>query len=266
MNILEKITEYKKQDIEIQKKNLTISNLKELISELPPAVSFERKFQECIVRGQIALIAEIKKASPSKGLIREDFKPLEIAKIYESCNASAISVLTEEHFFLGSLEYLKQVKANVSVPVLRKDFIIDEYQIYESRAYGADIILLISSVLSKNQLKEFNDIASTLGLSSIVETHSKEDFEFYLENNTRFIGINNRDLTTFKTDVNHTIGLIKDKHLCRSFIISESGISTFADVSKLSNAGVSGILIGEHFMKQSNIKNAVNHLMGKVKI
>lgn len=265
MNILEKITAYKKQEIEFQEKILTINNLKDLILELPPTISFERKIQECIVRGQIALIAEIKKASPSKGIIRKDFNPVEIAKIYESCNVNAVSVLTDEHFFQGSLEYLKLVKANVSVPVLRKDFIIDEYQIYQSRLYGADIILLISSILSRNQLKEFKELATTLDMTCIVETHSKEDFEFYFENKTRFIGINNRDLTTFKTDVNHTIELIKDKHLCKNYIISESGISTFADVSKLSNAGVSAILVGEHFMSHNNIEYSVNHLMGRIK-
>ncbi|MGD9580296.1 MAG: indole-3-glycerol phosphate synthase TrpC [Vampirovibrionia bacterium] len=259
-NILEKITTYKKELVEKQKKELPVEAIKDAIANFAPTVSIKRKFQEAIVQGRMALIAEVKKASPSKGLIREDFNPVEIAKIYASSNASAISVLTDERFFQGSLEYLKDVVSNVKLPVLRKDFIIDPYQIYQSRYYGADWILLISSILTKEQLLEYHDIAESIGLSCLVETHSEEEFDYHLERKTPIIGINNRDLKTFVTDINHTLKLVKDKELCKSFIISESGIDNYNDIMKLSNANISGVLVGERFMREQDIALAIKKL------
>lgn len=263
-NILDKITAYKRDEVAIQKNELPIEKIKEAISNFAPTVSIKRKFQEAIVQGRIALIAEIKKASPSKGLIREDFNPVEIAKIYEQCNASAISVLTDEKFFQGSSAYLIDVVSNVKLPVLRKDFIIDPYQIYQSRFWGADCILLISSILSKSELLEYHEIAEGLGLSCLVETHSEEDFDYYLDRKTPIIGINNRDLRTFKTDIDHTLRLVKDKELCKSFIVSESGINTYSDIIKLSNANVAAILVGERLMREDDISLAIKQLFQPV--
>ncbi|MEW5820257.1 MAG: indole-3-glycerol phosphate synthase TrpC [Cyanobacteriota bacterium] len=259
-NILDRIVAYKKDEVELQKKNLPINIIKEGLESVSPPLSIEKKFQEAIVRGKIALIGEVKKASPSKGLIRKDFNPVDIAILYQESGASAISVLTDEHFFQGSLDYLRDVTSVVNIPVLRKDFIIDPYQIYQSRYYGADLILLISSILSKLQILEYQEIASSLGMSSLIETHSQEDFDYFLEKEIRFIGINNRDLNTFDTDINHTLMLVKNKHLCKSFIISESGINCFEHIAKLSNAGISGVLIGEYFMRQDNISLSINKM------
>lgn len=262
-DILTRIIEYKREEVEKQKHDLPIERLKEAVAGMSETLSLVRKFHEAIVRGQMALIAEIKKASPSKGLIREDFDPVEIAKIYQKCEASAISVLTDEKFFQGSLAYLDQVVRTVKIPVLRKDFIIDEYQIYQSRYFGADVILLISSVLSKQQLSDYQNIAHNLGLECLVETHSEEDFDFHLENKTPIIGINNRNLKTFETDINHTISLLKDKKTCKSFVVSESGIYTFKDILALSNAGVTAVLVGECFMREYDISMAVKKLFAK---
>lgn len=261
-NILEEIIINKRAEVEEQKRFLSLEQIKEKLPQIIPSINFEKALQECIVRGRVALIAEIKKASPSKGVIRPDFNPVEIATIYESCGAAAISVLTDEKYFQGSLEYLRQVVSNVHIPVLRKDFIIDPYQIYQSRYYGADVILLISEILTRQEFKEFYELSSSLGMSCLVETHTEEEFDYHLNNNTRIIGINNRDLKTFKTDLNHTIKLLEHKHPCKSFIISESGISSFEDILKLSNAGVTGILVGEYFMRENNISQAIKKLMG----
>jgi len=261
-DILEKIVALKKRELVEQKKQLPIEEIKDNLNRSRSPLSFERKLQEAIVIGKMALIAEIKKASPSKGLIREDFDPVEIAAIYENCGASAISVLTDEHFFQGRLEYLQQVVNTVKLPVLRKDFIIDPYQIYQSRYFGADMILLISSILTYSELKEFYSIAGSLGMQCLIETHTKEDFLFHIENQTRIIGINNRNLKTFKTDINHTKELIKGVKICKSFVISESGISTFEDLLMLSNWDVSGVLIGESFMREKDISAAVKRIMG----
>lgn len=259
-NILDRITDYKKEEVAKQKDNLPIEKIMDAIADLAPTISIKRKFQEAIVQGRMALIAEVKRASPSKGLIRLDFNPVEIARIYEECNASAISVLTDDKFFQGSLAFLADVVSNVKLPVLRKDFIIDPYQIYQSRYYGADCILLIASILSKTQLLEFHDIAESLGLSCLVETHSVEEFDYHLERKTPIIGINNRDLKTFKTDVSHTLNLVKDKELCKSFIVSESGINTYSDIVKLSNANITAILVGERFMREEDISLAIKQL------
>lgn len=258
--ILQKIINTKKEEIAFQKNELSLSKLKDTLSNIKPALSFENKIKEAIVQGRMALIAEIKKASPSKGIIRENFNPVEIAQIYQFSGADAISVLTDEQYFKGSLNYLKQVSENTSVPVLRKDFIIDPYQVYQARYYGADFILLISSILSEDQFIELEAIATSLGMNCLVETHTEEEFNYHYTRKTPVIGINNRNLSTFQTDIDHTINLLKDKKSCASHIISESGISNFSHILKLSNAGISGILVGETFMKEDNIAMAIKKL------
>lgn len=259
-SILQQIVDTKKEEIRLQKQQLSLTKIKDSLQGMKPALNFEDKIKEAIVQGRMALIAEVKKASPSKGLIRPDFDPKRIAKIYQQSGASAISVLTDEQYFQGSLDYLKQVSEVVSIPVLRKDFIIDPYQVYQARYYGADFILLIQSILSESQFSELEDLAKTLGMHCLVETHRKEEFAFHQERKTPIIGINNRDLNTFKTDIEHTINLLKDKKSCVSHVISESGISKFTDILKLSNAGVAGILVGETFMREDDIAGAIQKM------
>jgi indole-3-glycerol phosphate synthase len=260
-NILDEIVEYKKEELAYQQKERPLSELKESIADLEPPRNIIRKFQEAIVTGKLALIAEVKKASPSKGIIRKDFNPIKIALAYEQAGAAAISVLTDEKFFQGSLHYLNQIKSVVKLPILRKDFIIDPYQVYQARYYGADFILLIHSILSPEKFNFLENLAHSLGMEVLVETHTEEEFAYHLKRKTKIIGINNRDLRTFQTDINHTLNLIKDKEVCKSFIISESGINSFEDILKLSNSNITGVLVGESLMRNDDIITAVKDLM-----
>ncbi len=212
-------------------------------------------------KGQLFVISEIKKASPSKGIIREDFDPVEIAKIYESSGASAISVLTDEKYFKGKLSYLQRVSQEVILPLLRKDFIIDTYQILEAYYCGASAILLIVSALTSSQIKKYIGFANRLGLKALIEVHNEEELNTALEANGEIIGINNRDLKTFHTDLKQTEALIpmipKDK-----IVISESGIHKPEDIEYLKSLGVDGVLIGEAFMRKPDIASQVRWLLG----
>ena len=261
MTILDTILEYKKFEVENRKKICSFNELKNKCKNLPENKSLLNALKLAKINKKIALIAEVKKASPSKGIIKADFNPSEIAKIYQKAGATAISVLTEEKFFLGSIEYLKEIKKIVDIPVLRKDFIIDEYQIYETRETGADIILLIASALEKTQLKDFYILSKDLGLDILLEVHNKEEFDFALEINADIIGINNRNLKTFEVNLNTTIDLIKDIKLNNSCIISESGINTNKDVRLLQSYGADGILVGESLIKSVNIEKSVRDLI-----
>lgn len=211
-------------------------------------------------RPSIALIAEIKKASPSKGLIRADFDPVEIAETYEAAGASAISVLTDEKYFQGRLEYLKAVHDAVNLPLLRKDFIVDEYQVHEARAACADAILLIVAALQKDELAKLMFLASDLGMSSLVEVHTADELETALEVGAKIIGINNRDLRTFEVKLETTLDLaprIPDDRV----LVSESGIRTRADVERLMSAGVDAILVGEALMREQDPGAKVRELL-----
>jgi indole-3-glycerol phosphate synthase len=206
------------------------------------------------------LIAEVKKASPSKGVIKEDFDPVKIAVEYEKSGASCLSVLTDTEFFQGSLEYLKEIRKHVSLPLLRKDFILDKKQIIESVENGADAILLIAACLSKEKLKTLHEFANECGLECLVEVHSKEEIEnVYEVCNPAMLGINNRDLKTFRTSIDHTFSLLpyiqKD-----TVVISESGIKTTDDVARLAENGIDGMLIGETLMRAENIKVKIREL------
>jgi indole-3-glycerol phosphate synthase len=209
----------------------------------------------------VNLIAEIKKASPSKGVIRKDFDPGKIAATYQACGAQAISVLTDEKFFQGKLEYIKAVKECSSLPVLRKDFIIDEYQIYESLVAGADAILLICNILTQDELNKFHLLAILLGLDVLVETHDEEDMEKAINSGASTIGINNRDLDTFKVDITATERLAKLVPSHRT-IVSESGIKTCEDIMFLKSLGVNAVLIGEAFMEAPDIGAKVQEILG----
>ncbi|MBM7553756.1 indole-3-glycerol phosphate synthase TrpC [Thalassobacillus pellis] len=210
------------------------------------------------------LIAEVKKASPSKGIIRDDFNPVVIANAYEKAGAAAISVLTDQHFFQGHRDFLTDIKKVVSLPVLRKDFIIDHLQVEESARIGADAILLIGEVLEPKQLHEFYRHAEELGLEALVEVHAEKTLEGILKEFTpKIIGINNRNLETFETKLSQTkeiSSLVPEE----SLLVSESGIFTYEDIEEVVNAGAEGILVGEALMRQGNIGEAVKRLMGGV--
>jgi len=218
--------------------------------------------------GKVALIAEVKKASPSAGVIQADFDPVRIAREYESAGASCLSVLTDEKFFQGSLRDLKQIRDAVKLPLLRKDFIIDERQILEAIRWGADAILLIVAILTDEQLKHFHRLATEAGLAALVEVHDEAELERALAIGAELIGVNNRDLATFKVDLATTERLaarlrfssLDPRH--PTLLVAESGIHTRADVERLAQCGARAILAGEALMKHGNIRAKVRELMG----
>jgi indole-3-glycerol phosphate synthase len=221
-----------------------------------------RDFRTPLTRDAINVIAEVKRASPSKGMIRQDFDPLSLALDYEVGGAAAVSVLTEEKYFLGSLTYIETIKDAVRLPVLRKDFIFDEYQVYESRANGADALLLITAILDDATLKELLSLTERLGMTALVEVHDEAELERALLVGAGVIGINNRDLRTFKTDVSVTkrlMPLIPDDVV----VVSESGISTRSDIDGLKSAGVDAFLIGEALSKEAAPSRKLAELVGR---
>lgn len=255
MNILDKITEKTK----IRTEKLNINDLKEKVQNLP------RKdfiFKNALSGDKIKIISEIKKASPSKGLICQDFDPIKIAKEYNEAKTDCISILTEPYFFLGNNAYIKDVKKVTDIPILRKDFIIDEKQIYESKIIGADCILLICAILDEKKLKEFLNLAHKLCLSVLVEAHNEDEIKTALNCNAEIIGVNNRNLKTFEVDFNNTFKLRK---LVPDDIIfvSESGIKTREDIIKLEENNVNAVLIGETFMKSKNKIEEIKKLRGE---
>lgn len=258
MTILDDI--YKRKLIEVaeSKRRIPLDTLKEHIQKTAPAKSFGAALKRT---DNIRIIAEIKKASPSLGVIRKDFHPVEIARIYEAGGAAAVSVLTDEKFFQGSLSYLTDVKRTVNLPALRKDFIIDQYQVYEARDAGADAILLIAALLSGDEIQDYLALSGKLGMECLVEVHSEEELKKVLQTNAHIIGINNRNLATFVTDMTTTLRLrqiIPDGKT----VVSESGIKTRGDVEKLLDAGVDAILVGETLMKSRDISAKLRELLG----
>lgn len=258
--ILDDIVEHKRVELELSQKSRSLSDLKSLLRKQDPPRDF---YGLATQTDDIKIIAEVKKASPSKGEISKDFDPVKIAKSYERGGAFAISVLTDERFFMGSLEYLSQVRANVSVPVLRKDFTIDPYQIYEARYYGADIILLIVSILDTESIRSFRELAEELGMCAIVEVHDESELEKALEAESRIIGINNRDLKTFDVNINTSERLVA-KIPGEILVISESGISKPEYISRLRKRGISTFLIGESLMIQDDPGRALKDLVDSV--
>ncbi len=230
--------------------------MEERCKVIPEAVKSDKILKK---GNKIKFIAEVKKASPSAGIIREDFNYLNIAKEYEAGGASAISVLTDKEFFKGDLKYLSEIKKTVSLPVLRKDFIIDPYQIYEAKAAGADLVLLIARILTKEQIDTFLALTHKLGMESLVEVHDIDELNTVLETEASIIGINNRNLDTFETNIETTLQLC---HLIpeEKIIVSESGIKTRADVLNLEKAGIDAILIGETLMRSQDITQKINEL------
>jgi len=256
--ILKKIVEDKRIELQEQKRKIPLKILKEQISNLPPT----RNFKAAIKGQNLSLIAEIKKASPSVGVIREGFDPAELAKTYELNGASAISVLTEKKYFSGDLNYLKVVKEITAVPVLRKDFIFDEYQIYESRVAGADAILLIVSILDDETLAKLLDLTKKLGLDALVETHTEREIERALKNGAEIIGINNRNLDTFEVNLVNSVNLL---HLIplNKVVVSESGVHDRKDMIILKNSGVDAALVGEAIVRSEDVGKKIRELLGK---
>lgn len=261
MTILEEIYKYKLIEVYENKKRIPLSVIKENIKKSFSTRSLSAALKSVV---NISIIAEIKKASPSMGVLRENFNPVEIALIYEANGASAISVLTDEKFFQGSLSYLTKVRSTVRLPVLRKDFIVDPYQIYEAREAGADAILLIAALLSKEELQDFLLLSSELEMDCLVEVHSENELKTVLQTNASIIGINNRDLKTFKTDLETTLRL---RPLIPSgkIIVSESGIKSRKDIEVLLENGVNAVLVGETLMKSNNIPGKLHELLGITK-
>jgi indole-3-glycerol phosphate synthase len=270
--ILDRILIDKQIEVETRKAQIPLERLKQdALSADPPrdfksALAGERIFHSQGDNSRkatsgIRLLAEVKKASPSKGLIRADFDPVKIAKIYETSGVSAISVLTDEKYFQGHADYLKAVRAAVQIPVLRKDFIVDPYQIYEARAWAADAILLIVAALSPTQISEYAALASDLGMAALVEVHTLGELDVALNSGADIIGVNNRNLQTFETTLKTSIELASRIPADR-VLVSESGIFSRADVLRLMEAGVDAILVGESLMRETDPGIKVKELLG----
>ncbi len=245
MNILDEIVAKTKSKLEEKKQGLS---LEELSSKIDFENLKETNFKKSLQNKTEAIIAEIKKASPSAGIISDNFDPVSKSKEYESFGASALSILTEEDYFLGNIQYLKDVKATTSLPILRKDFIVDEYQIYESKLIGADCILLIASILNDEELKNFSEIAERLKLDYIIEVHDEEELQRVKHFSNAIIGVNNRNLKTFDVDINNSVEL-KKIFEGENIFIAESGIKSKKDIEYLQQHNINVFLIGESLMK-----------------
>ncbi|MDP4547542.1 indole-3-glycerol phosphate synthase TrpC [Marinobacter sp. MDS2] len=246
--ILRKIVDRKWQEVDERKPKTSIADLKAMAGDQPPARGFAEALRSRIEQQQAAVIAEIKKASPSKGILRDPFEPEAIAESYEKGGAACLSVLTDQDFFQGHEDYLKAARAACSLPVIRKDFMVAPYQVYESRAIGADCILLIAACLTKDQMQELEGIAHEIGLDVLVEVHNGEEMDDALTLTTPLVGINNRNLHTFEVSLDTTFDLYQRIGSDR-LAITESGIMTRADVQTMTERGIYGFLIGESFMR-----------------
>jgi indole-3-glycerol phosphate synthase len=264
VNILDKIVEEKKGEVsKLPARIIAVGDLRDAMLEHGERRDFLAALRKP-VSGDIALIAEVKKASPSAGIICKDFDPVRIAKEYEAAGASCLSVLTDEKFFLGSLDYLRQIRAAVKLPLLRKDFIIDERQILEAIEWGADAILLIVAILTDEQLQKFHSLATEAGLAVLVEVHDEAELERALSRimgSPTLIGVNNRDLKTFKVDLATTEKLAK-KIGGGKILVAESGIHTRTDVERLKKCGATAILVGESLLRDGNIRPKIHELIG----
>jgi len=259
-NILKKICENKKIEIELIKRKCSLNTLKKLISHKIT----KRSFKDALVQNNLNktnfIIGEIKKASPSAGEIIDNYDPLEIAKIYEKSGVKGISILTEQNYFKGNIDHLPLIKQNTNLPILRKDFIIDEYQIYESKVYQADVILLIVTVLSDIQLKKYISIANDLNLDCIIETHNEEEVGRALKLKYPIIGINNRNLKNLKTNISNSANLFTN--ISKDYnVIAESGIKSVKDINMYNDLGIFSFLIGEAILSSKNYNSFIKKLL-----
>lgn len=257
-SILQKIIDRKIEEIAIGKSETPLSEIKAAVSDAPSV----RDFVAALTRSpDLALIAEVKKASPSKGLIREDFEPVTIAKAYQTGGASCISVLTDEDFFQGHLSYLTAVRNAVQLPVLRKDFIVDPWQVWQARAAGADAVLLIAECLGADMLRELHGLIRELGMTPLVELYERANIEKVLACDPVLVGVNNRDLNTFEVDLGHSVAVQQELPAGIAFV-SESGISSRQEMEFLQSKGVDAVLVGESLMRQQDIVKATKELLG----
>ncbi|MCC6346531.1 MAG: indole-3-glycerol phosphate synthase TrpC [Nitrospirales bacterium] len=262
MSILDTIAAQKAERLREAKRKTPLSELKGRLRECDAPRDFRGAVRRSNDDTTLRLIAELKKASPSKGLIRKDFDPAAIASLYERKGADALSVLTEEDFFQGRLSFLGEVRRKTALPLLRKDFIFDEYQIYEARINGADALLLIAALLERNQAQEYLHVAAELGLRVLFEVHDEEELEKALRVDAEIIGINNRDLKTLHIDLSTTLRLRKEIPPGK-IVVSESGIRTHSEVERLREAGVDALLVGTSLMQSEDIGGKIDELMGK---
>ena len=256
-NILEEIAEKTRERIRKEKRQFPLDQLKTLAEKAPQQPSF----LETLKKPGMSYICEVKKASPSKGLIAPEFPYLEIAKEYEAAGASAISCLTEPFYFMGSDTYLREITETVDIPVLRKDFTVDKYMIYQAKAFGAAAVLLICAILNDQELLEYRELAETLGMDALVEAHDENEVARALKTGAKIIGVNNRDLKTFKVDMNNSIRL---RNLAPDNVVfvSESGIKNAGDIAILERNRVGAVLIGETLMRSPDKKAALENLNG----
>jgi len=248
-DVLREIVDHKRIEVDRAKSAIPARELERRLADAPPVRGFAAALA---ARGPVALIAEVKRASPSAGTIRGDIDPVALALNYETCGAACLSILTDEKFFQGSLDDLVQVRRAVSIPVLRKDFLIDRYQVLEARAAGADCVLLIAECLDHCRLRELYFFASELGMDALVEIYEADNLERVLELEPAMVGVNNRNLRTFVTDLEHTLHLAP-RAAARAILVSESGIRTGDDVARLQAAGVRAILVGETLMRAADV-------------
>ncbi len=253
--VLDKILDHKVEELAARKASVSVESIKSQVADAPPP----RDMVAALNRDTVALIAEVKHASPSKGVLIEDFNPVRLGTTYAAHGAAAISVLTDEHFFQGHLDYLTAVRNAVDIPVLRKDFVIDPYQVYEGRTAGADAILLIVTALDDTQLADLHTLIISLGMAALVEVHNKTELDRALKIDPVLIGVNNRDLNTFDVDLNTTVGLAK--HLPDSVtLVAESGIFTAEDVRRMGQIGARAVLVGESLVKSGDVAAKVREL------
>ncbi len=257
-NVLARIVAQKLTEVAAAKSARPADELKRQIVAAPRVRDFVAALRAAPT---IGLIAEVKKASPSAGIIREDFDPVAIARIYEAAGASCLSVLTDEKFFQGHLDFLRAVRQAVGIPVLRKDFLIDPYQVLEARAAGADAVLLIAECLDNRQLRELYEATTALGMTALIEIYDPANLDRILPLNPPLVGVNNRDLRSFVTDLDQTLR-IQPRVPAGTLLVSESGIKTRADVERLRSHGVGAILVGETLMRSADIGAAVRELIG----
>lgn len=254
--ILDDIVEKRKEQLQREKDNISLEEMKEM------ALASKNKnhgFKDAMKKEGLSVIAEVKKASPSKGLIAENFHPVETAQAYETAGAAAISCLTEEYYFKGASKYFADIRAKIEIPMLRKDFIFDEYQIYEAKVLGADAILLIAAILKEEEMKDFYRLAHKLGMDCLCEVHNEEELKKAVACQCDIIGINNRNLKTFEVDL-QTTSKLADKIPYDAVLISESGMKTKEDFKNVRNQGADGVLVGETLMRSDNIQETLCEL------
>jgi indole-3-glycerol phosphate synthase len=243
--------QHKAEEVAFAKSKLALAEVKAAALDSAPCVGFVNAIESTVSSGRAAVIAEVKKASPSKGVIREDFNPVDIGKSYYEHGAACLSVLTDEHFFQGHLDYLKAIRAQVPIPILRKDFMLDEYQVYEAKQAGADCILIIAAALETSLMQDLSGLADELGLDVLVEVHNQQELEEAKTLKQRLMGVNNRNLRNFETSLQNTIGLLQYMP-DDAIVVTESGIATSDDIQLMLDNKVSTFLVGEAFMRADN--------------